>query len=545
MNNQPLVDICSQALVLGCTSSICALLCLDGMKLRRFWRSEFFFYGSLTALAYYSMKPSELPGAEDSFLFGLFGGCAVGVWWLRVGALYLDKWLHSLSTQSLVHANKHSDIRKVLSGDRLPDLFYDPWPLFKKGAHFMGVDESGAPFYLDQLSHGFYGGTTGSGKGNALQSHAAQSILNDEALLYLDPKDDKYAPHAVYAACQKFHRPYRYINVGSDQPAQINVLAGASLRELAQLLQAGFSLTDKSTDGDYHRGNDRKAARHLAALICQHNLTLAEAFDRVREDTFFQTKASGFLEKLESVATLPAINAKTDESALETLVKDGGGMYVQSGMDEEVEKIAQRLILIRVVQIASSRDRIHTVPRMVCVIADEVRFQISRPLLNILSAGRDKSLRALLAFQSMADLRAAECDIQPDVIEGIVLENTPVKHIYRIEDPRTAAWLAEKSGQVLVRVDSYETAKNLLLAERLTKSGVREERAFLLDPNITLTLPSGWGALLHRGQVVRLLIRSLPCTLCKAAITVTSDTSHFNVSPQTTSGSFFSMEDPT
>lgn len=534
-------ELYSQAFLLGLSVTLCGLLFLDGMKLGHIWRSELFLYSGMAAAGYYWLNISGLPNVQTGFVLGCFSGGLTGALWLRSGVLRWDKWLHALSSKSLVNPDKHSDIRRLLADDKLTDLEYDPWPFFKKGQHFMGLDEQRKPFYLDQLPHGFYGGTTGSGKGNALQSHAAQSVMNDEALIYLDPKDDKFAPHALLAACQKYNRSYRYINVGSNQPAQINVVAGASQRELVQLLQTGFVLTDKNTDADHHRGNDRKAARIVAALICQHKLTLAEAFERVREDSFFQQKASGLLEKLEAVAELAAINAKTDESVLGDLVRDGGAIYVQSGIDEEVERVAQRLILIRVIQIASSRDRLRTVPRIVCVIADEVRFQMSRPLLNVLSAGRDKSIRALLAFQSMVDLRAAECDIKPDVIEGIVLENTPVKHIYRIENPRTAEWLAEKSGQMLVSVDSFETAKNLLMAERLTKSIVREERAFLLDPNVTLTLPTGWGTLLHKGYVNRLQICSLPCKVCDEAITVTAHATPI----ADTSSSFFSMESTT
>lgn len=543
MTNSAFIAFSVEAFSLGLAATLCSLLLMDSIKLNHIWRSELFLYSLISALICLSAYSGTWPQARTSALFGALIGAILGLLWLRKGVLYWDKWIHSVSAKSKLNPDKHSDIRKLQRGMKLPEHQYDPWKYFRPGSFFMGLDPQAQPYYLAQLPHAFYGGTTGSGKGNALQSLAAQSVMNDEAIIYFDPKDDKYGPHALYAACMRFNRSYQYINVGSNQPPQINILAGASQRDLAQLLQAGFMLTNKNTDGDHHRGNDRKAARHLAALIYENNLTLAEAFERVCDDEFYVQKASGFLEKLESVAQLKAINASTTEDVLYDFIRDGGAIYVQSGLDEEVERIAQRLILIRVSQIASARDRLNTEPRIVCVIADEVRFQMSRSLLNILSTGRDKALRAILAFQSMVDLQASESDIPPNVIEGIVLENTALKHIYRLEDPCTAMWLAEKSGQVLVRAESFETTRNLLLSERLTKSIMREERAFLLDSNETLTLPTGWGAMLHKGQVRRLLIRPLPCTLNKVALTISAHASQATSASATQLESFFSLDD--
>lgn len=542
MTDLPSITFSFEALALGLSASLLGLLLMDSIKLNHIWRSELFLYALLAILFCYFVFSDAWPNARDSVVLGALFGAASGVLWLRQGVLYWDKWIHSISAKSKLNPNKHSDIQNLQRGMKLPEHQYDPWSYFRSGSFFMGIDEQARPFYLSQLPHAFYGGTTGSGKGNALQSLAAQSIMNDEATVYFDPKNDKYGPHALYEACMRFNRSYRYVNLGSDQPAQINILAGASQRELVQLLQSGFMLVNKNTDGDHHRGNDRKAARHTAQLIYDNNLTLAAAFEAVRNDEFFTQKASGFLEKLESLAQLSAINSSTTDEVLCDFVHQGGALYIQSGMDEEVERIAQRLILIRISQIASARDRLNEKPRVVCIIADEVRFQMSRTLLNILSAGRDKALRAILAFQSMVDLQAAESDVAPNVIEGIVLENTSLKHIYRLEDPSTAMWLAEKSGQVLVRVESFETVKNLLLAERLAKSTMREERAFLLDSNETLTLPTGWGAMLHEGQVRRLLIRSLPCQLNQLAVTVSPNSSQPVNASANMLESFFSLE---
>lgn len=516
------IEIGVAAFAPGFICSLSIFLCLDAIKLGHVWKTEIFFYVVLAILMLLFSRAVFSKYEYHSSVFGFVAGGIFALLWLRCGVRYWDRWISMASKKSLIQPDKISDIRSLHKESRSKVSDYSPWDYFKKGAHFMGLDEESRPYYINELPHAFYGGTTGSGKGNALQAHAAQSVLNDEALIYFDPKDDKYGPHALYEACKKYNKNYQYINVGSNQPAQFNLMAGMSERDLVQIFQSGFDLTNKGTDADHHRGNDRKAARYLAGLISSEKLTLAEAFQKVSSDDFFLEKASGFLEKLESIAGLAAINAKSSEQILDVFVREGGAIYVQSGLDEDAEKIAQRMILIRVIQIASSRSRLNLTPRTVCVIADEVRFQISRPLLNLLSAGRDKGLRAILAFQSMVDLRAGEIDMSPDVVEGIVLENTPIKHIYRLEDPRTAQWLAEKSGQVLVRQESYETRKNLLMVERLTNSVIREERVYLLDPNVTLSLAPGWGVFLNKGRIKCLFVSKLPCALCSEAISIKS-----------------------
>lgn len=435
------------------------------------------------------------------WIISLTAGLGMAVWWYRVGVQHHESFLARLTRRSGLVRGGRTDVREVAAV--LPSHLqeYDPRDIHQHGAFVMGLDEHGQPLvWSGALPHVAIAGTTGSGKGRKLQDLAAQAIANGEALIYLYPKDDEWGPHALRSACRDTSVDYRFLRLTPDAPPQINLLESASLWEIEELFTATLDLANTGSASDYYRAKDRAAARVVAEWIAADGLTLAQAHARLEQEEGWIDEAPGFLDKLGELAKLPAINAGPGGYDLAKLVEQGGGLYVVGAMTLQPVRRAQQMLFVRVQQLASRRDRLAGPLRTVCVIADEAKYQVSRPILQGLGASRDKGMRVVLAFQSFADLKDCPADMTPEMVIGAVVENTPCKLIYRLEDPDTAEWLARKSGTILVDDETRYIDRNLVLSETgVAERSVRQAEHFLFDTNKLLNLPPGWGVLFGQG----------------------------------------------
>ena len=79
----------------------------------------------------------------------------------------------------------------------------------------------------------------------------------------------------------------------------------------------------------------------------------------------------------------------------------------------------------------------------------------------------DKGLHAIVAHQSLADLRDVPADLDPDSVVGSVIENTALKIIYKLQDPDTAEWIAKRSGIKLVDEEMRSVNRNAAQSEIL------------------------------------------------------------------------------
>lgn len=95
--------------------------------------------------------------------------------------------------------DRRTDVRRVK--EILPvTTEYDPMDYIdlNKGI-FIGLSREGEPQYIPlkewQTQHADIIGTTGAGKGVVTGILLYQSILADEGVFVLDPKNDEWAPH--------------------------------------------------------------------------------------------------------------------------------------------------------------------------------------------------------------------------------------------------------------------------------------------------------------------------------------------------------------
>lgn len=189
------------------------------------------------------------------------------------------------------------------------------------------------------------------------------------------------------------------------------------------------------------------------------------------------------------MAELESINAPGVGVDFAKVIEQGGVVYVVGSMRNSPVIKAQRMLMIRLTQICEKRDRLKK-QRSVCVFLDELKYHLSKPAMEIFGAARDKGLHALIAHQSLADLRDVPADLDPDAVVGSVIENTALKIIYKLQDPDTAEWLARRSGTKLVDEEIRKVGRNVAQSEILDDDRtIRQSETFLVDTNMMMNLP--------------------------------------------------------
>lgn len=383
-----------------------------------------------------------------------------------------------------------TDVRNVR--DLLPQTMeYNPLDYIdlSKGL-FIGLNENEQPQYIPmedwQKQHADLIGTTGAGKGVAAAILLYQSILAGEGVFVLDPKDDEWAPDLFREACRMANKPFAYIELDNEK-YQLDLLDGIDEGGLEELLNAGFSLAKKGDIADFYRLGDRRASRNVSQEY-KSGMTLRDLFncDYVRG---LEEKTPNFHGELEEVSILNSINACGGLKLKDTF-DNGGCVYIVGSMRNPKIISAQRMILIRLIQIAEKRDRINSKPRPIAIFLDEVKYHISKAAMEGLGAARDKGVHMILAHQSLADLEDCPADLKPNAVIGAVVENTKFKLVYKLQDPKTAKWVAEMTGSILVDDESRQVKADSMLVERMDDTRtIRQAERYFVDTNMLLSLP--------------------------------------------------------
>ncbi|MFH3046993.1 type IV secretory system conjugative DNA transfer family protein [Klebsiella michiganensis] len=410
----------------------------------------------------------------------------------RVFTPKLDRIKKRLVKKTTLERELRTDVRTVKS--LLPEtLHYNPLNYIdlNKGI-FTGMDRENEPMYLPlkdwQKQHADIIGTTGAGKGVAAGILLYQSILAGEGVFVMDPKDDEWAPHLYRKACEDAGKPFALIDLRKQQ-YQLNLIEDITPDELEELFVAGFSLAEKGQESDFYRIDDRKAARIAAQYVTRNT---ASTIRDVYNGDYVQgiaDKIKAFFGKIEELALLNAINAPIGFS-LNTIFEEGGCCYVIGSMRNSKIITAQRMLLVRLYQLAERRERVKDVPRPIAIYLSELKYHLSRPALEGLGAARDKGVHIIMDHQSIADLKDCPADLKGDAVVGAVVENAKFKLVYRVMDPDTAEWVARMSGTILVDDEVRKVKTDAVLTETIdSERSIRQAERFFTDSNMILNLP--------------------------------------------------------
>ncbi|CAK3886059.1 MFS transporter [Vibrio crassostreae] len=430
---------------------------------------------------------------SEWLLIPIFGAGIFTHWWGRrhlSGKINQLKIKHTKRTE--VARDERTDVRNVR--DYLPETVdYDPEDHIdlKKGV-FVGLDVNRQPQYIPlkdlQKQHADILGTTGAGKGVASGLILYQLIQAEEGVFVLDPKNDEWAPHLLKAACEKAGKPFHLIDLNSPLP-QLNLLAGATPEQIEELLVAGFSFAEKGDIADFYRIDDRKAARQSPQKATEEEReTFTGLFNSAHVQGMKDT-VKAFYGKMEELSEVSSVNAP-DGLNMQSIFDEGGCCYIIGSLRNAKIIMTQKMILIRLFQLAEMRDRVNSTPKPIAIFLDELKYHISKAAMEGLGAARDKGIHMFLAHQSVADLRDCPADLNSDAVVGAVVENTKFKLVYKLQDPETAEWVAKMSGTILVDDESRTVELNAALTETVEgRRNIRLAERYFVDTNMLLNLP--------------------------------------------------------
>lgn len=399
-----------------------------------------------------------------------------------------------LTKKSALVREERTDVRNIRQF--LPETMeYDPLDYIdlSKGM-FVGLDRHQQPQYIPtadwQKQHADILGTTGAGKGVASGMLLYQSIMADEGVFVLDPKNDEWAPHLFRYACEQAGKPFNLIDLNRKE-YQLDLFADINEDQIEELLVAGLSLAEKGDIADFYRIDDRKAARETPRLANEEEMRSIEGLFNSEYVQSISDNIKAFYGKMEELALVQSINAIGGLN-LKDIFDHGGCCYIIGSLRNSKIIIAQRMILIRLFQLAEERDRVKSKPRPIAIFLDELKYHLSKAALEGLGAARDKGVHIIMAHQSVADLKDCPADLNGEAVVGAVVENTKFKLVYKLQDPETAEWVSKMSGTILVDDETRQIESSRVLTENVsTDRSVRLAERYFVDTNMLQSLPNG------------------------------------------------------
>ncbi|WP_117244746.1 TraM recognition domain-containing protein, partial [Klebsiella pneumoniae] len=324
-------------------------------------------------------------------------------------------------------------------------------------AVFLGKDEQGKPVLVPRDTWRKTNiqilGLPGSGK-SVMATNALIRCVRDfgDAVVYFDPKGDAWAPHVFRAHCPDF----TLLDLRPGKPAQLNLFRDLDQYALKNLLIAGLNLGETGDVADHYRISEQKAAK-LSVLQTDSGIDVAG------------------------------------------IINGGGCLYVIGSMDDEAVIRVQKMLFARCAQIIIARDEFREWPH-VSVMLDEIKYLLSKYVLNALGTLRSRDCNLLLAHQSLGDFGQCGQDLPAEFVKTTVLDNTPIRWFYRAASLESAQWAAGQTGEIRVDVERRRASREAGNVEHISgDSFIQKEARPLFDVNTLQHLPDGFAVMTGLG----------------------------------------------
>lgn len=475
----------------------------------------------------------ELSGKQvfsknDFLQFGLIALASfigyVGV--TRLSSPVIEAFLQKLRCPSLLERIRHEDAREIHKALSKKVINFDPRKYFhfKKG-FFAGLDENCRPIYLNwkdiDEQHVAVEGPTRFGKGVFIQSSISQQIQRGSFVVVLDPKPDQWLGHVAREACKNANRPFHFIDLNAPE-FQINLFQRATESEIRELLTAGLSLEELGHPTDFYKAEQQDQVETIAFEEALKSPTFAGIFKRhsKRLRDVPKNGARGLETKLRQLSRLKSVNA-TGGPNLAELVQQGGCVYVTGSMTDRTVIRAQRMLLLRLIQIGKKRNFEAGKDLPMHIIVDEARVFLSNINSQALATAAGFGTLLTLAFQSEDDLRNVPQDLDKDSMVSSVKTNCQVRLLFK-QTGEAAEKAAASSGQIDVDIESRAVNRNLYGVEKFgSERHVQQQRTHFIDSNVFQNLPPRCGVLFEIRSLPRLCFTS-PITVKKELLNITA-----------------------
>ena len=378
-----------------------------------------------------------------------------------------------------------SDIRNETT--RFKAKRFLPRKYYNKDKTFIGLDEANRPIHVPldtwRETNMQIIGPTRFGKGVILGTLMDQAIRRGDSLMYIDPKDDTFAPHILYQACQETGRPFYYLTLHDHGVGAWAPFAGGERRDGLNRLELSFGLELTGEAGsDFYKSQER---RLLERAFAEHR-DIQDLYGALEE-----TEAKRILAELAQWRALRSLCPSAGEGFdVARALQEDAVVYVQGHLFDSVVKAATKAFIVELIQ--ESRRLARERNTHLTVAVDEVSFLTSKPLAQALATSVGFQCNFILAYQSQNDLLNLEDrTLNPRYIYQSINVNSQLKAVYAGADQETAEWAASLSGTIVKDITKMErTEINETGGESFEKQrmlGSQEEP--YIHPNQILSLP--------------------------------------------------------
>ncbi|MEA2756769.1 MAG: hypothetical protein QOJ54_3058, partial [Aliidongia sp.] len=445
-------------------------------------------------------------------------GLAIRFFSQRYAAPWISEKRRNLWTEQ--ETETLSDIRTEIDLYKAWD--YHPPDYYKPGQVFMGLNLARQPIFLPMKdwyeTNKTVVGATRFGKGITAQIWADQAIRRGDALIYVDPKKDKFMSDVLRQICAETGRKFISLDLydqttrGSWSP-----FVGGSPQDRRSRFYDVMDLADRGTDADHYKAGARKRLFHFFNdnTSTTIGLLLHEVDTLSAADEDAQKALSTVSSRLTEWAAYSKLNPRSGKgfSVAQSLLNNAV-VYVRGSLDDLVVNAATRAFIVEVCQEIRRLEFQRT--GHVTMMVDEVRFTLSETLLRALATVLGANADIVTMYQNFGDLLAPIDErINGKSALQSVRVNSQIKLLFGGTDPETAEWVAEASGTRLKKITTMEQTE-------VNRSGgevyapvrrLKQEEDAWIAMNTVLALPPKIAVLFRPGSLAEIVcVDKIPVT---------------------------------
>lgn len=385
-------------------------------------------------------------------------------WTLAVNALAVGIVLNLLCSRYLyplwsalmrkIRVRQYYDVQSDIrhEAQRFKAKNFRPKKYYKRDRTFIGLDENNRPIYVPVTTWRETNmqiiGPTRFGKEVILGTLMDQAIRRGDSLVYIDPKNDRFAPHILHQACVETGRPFYYVTLHDDGVGSWAPFVGGELRDARTRLELSFGLELTGDEGsDFYKSQERRLLERAFAA----NRNIPDLYAALEK-----TEAFRVLAELEQWRAIRSLCPRSGEGLdVAQAIKEDAVMYVQGHLFDSVVKSATKAFIVELIQ--ESRRLVRERKTHLTVAVDEVSFLTSKPLTQALATSVGFNCNFILAYQSQNDLLNLEDrTLNARYVYQSINVNSQIKAVYAGADQETAEWAAALSGKIVKDITKME-----------------------------------------------------------------------------------------
>lgn len=414
------------------------------------------------------------------------------------------------SWRNLQSTDEISDIRderlKYVAKDFLPSKYYD-----SSGKNLVvGLDSASKPIYIPlnvwRQTNTQIIGPTRYGKGVAIGCIMDQVIRYGDCLIYVDPKEDEWAPHVMYQAAKAAGKPFYYLTLHDKGIGYWSPFEGGTRRDAYARLVTIFGMVEAGGESDFYKIVEKMQLNRILGEDDSYDLTnlygKITAFNSwQKNDRAKAIKVEALLENWRQIKSLNPPKDVTRFSVEKALLEDAV-VYIQGSLNDDVVKTATKALIMEIIQetmrLKSQRKKHAT------LVIDEMSFLVSKQVRDALATVVGFNMNIVSMYQSPNDLKFPD----DKTLDGQALlqsmnVNSQIKLVYGGADYETAEWLSRLSGSITKTVTSMEKTNVRTMGAEEWERGrmIKAHEEATVPINVVLALPPRVAILIQPHQL--------------------------------------------